>query len=265
MDRLRLCALLTLLVGIGGCIDTKDPEEREDWNASRWKETVQENQQRLLIEDKRGGWSLTGPVAKVTDTIVDQIVLFYNYLTGNTPFNAAKAMLDPVYPDRRRNAIMYFSKKSWGRQDPYVTYFAEMVRSDPDYSVRAMALRALNRARSKENVPLYIRCLNDPNEKVRLEAAKALANIPDATAVPRLLEHLNNTDENIDVRIACADALREYRTKIVAQALIRALGDRDFAVAWQSRISLKLMTGRDYRYAQGPWREYVAAPDKPFD
>lgn len=142
--------------------------------------------------------------------------------------------------------------------------------------MRAAAVRALNRSRDRDAIPVYIRALEDKSELVRLEAAKALANIPDDRAIAPLMQHLEGRlevrvgdrtemqQENRDVRIACADALRNFRRLDVAQALIRVLQDQDFGVAWQARQSLNLITGRDFRYSQTAWLGYVTGPDKPF-
>jgi HEAT repeat protein len=131
---------------------------------------------------------------------------------------------------------------------------------------------------------------------VRTEAAKALANIPDDRAVPSLLRHLEGTlpaslvrrdrsglptlgtaanltaglglaedhREAKDVRIACADALRNFRTTEVARALVNALQDRDFGVAYTARKSLKGMTGMDLGYDQAAWLKYLTQVPKPF-
>jgi hypothetical protein len=62
---------------------------------------------------------------------------------------------------------------------------------------------------------------------------------------------LQNPAENRDVRIAAADALRNYPTGAgggAAKALASVLSARDFGVAWQAHESLVRMTGRDLRY-----------------
>lgn len=253
---LGLCASL-------GCSGTYK-EEKETWGPGPWKQALREDQQRLKTEDQRAKPILGSAFKRATDPLVDQLVRLYNYMSGNTPFDAAKGMLDPYYPDRRRQAIMYFSKRSYGRQDPYVNYYAEMARADDDHTVRAMAIRALNRSRSSNNTALYIKALDDGNELVRLEAAKALANIPEPPALAALIKRLENPEEQVDVRVACADALRCYRTSQAAQALIRVLRDREFAVAWQARKSLKLMTGQDHRYNQAAWLTFLTGSEKPF-
>ena len=70
--------------------------------------------------------------------------------------------------------------------------------------------------------------------------------------------------ESRDVRVACADALRNFPTKDVARALTDALRDRQFETAWQARKSLVLMTGHDNQYDQAKWRDYFAKTDRPF-
>ena len=42
--------------------------------------------------------------------------------------------------------------------------------------------------------------------------------------------------ESKDVRIAAADALRQYRTLDVARVLVTYLNETDFGVAWQDEI-----------------------------
>jgi HEAT repeat protein len=87
--------------------------------------------------------------------------------------------------------------------------------------------------------------------------------VPVEKAVSKLVLHLQR-DESKDVRIACADALRNTKTQEVARALIGVLNDRDFGVAWQARQSLRLMTGHDYRYDDNAWVQYLAAEKNPF-
>jgi len=139
-----------------------------------------------------------------------------------------------------------------------------MAEADTEPTVRTAAIRALNRSRDEKAVAVYISALNDPDANVRLEAAKALANIPDARAGAPLMKLLDDEQQNRDVRIACADALREYKTSEVAQSLIRVLSGQDFGVAWQARQSLNLMTGQDYFYSQTAWLGYLTGPAKPF-
>jgi HEAT repeat protein len=130
--------------------------------------------------------------------------------------------------------------------------------TDPDYTVRAAGLRALNRSRAKRYTALFMQCLGDEEALVRLEAADALSNIPDPDATRPLIDHMQN-DFYRDVRIACAEALRNYHNAEVTQALVDALTDRDFSVAWQARQSLALLTGQDFRYDRQAWLGYLTS------
>jgi len=165
--------------------------------------------------------------------------------------------------DNRRQGILRLADYNFARRDPYTARYAQIGTRDPNPLVRAAALRALNRSRDQAAAQLYRHSLDDADPLVRLEAAKALANIPDDTAVILLAKHLDD-DQSIDVRIACADALRNFKTLEASRALVEALGDRDFSIGWQARQSLTLLTGRDFRYDRGQWLEYFTTSVQPF-
>lgn len=196
--------------------------------------------------------------------------------SGHTPGKAARLM-EHQNPDQRRLGVADLAI-SWkfAHQPPYTTRYKQIAQNDPDYTVRAMAIRALNIARDASATSIFIAALDDERELVRLEAAKALANVPDPKAAPALLRCLQgrretmvdgrpfSLDEGKDVRIAAANALRHYRTLDVARTLVSYLNERDFAVAWQSRQSLRDLTGRDLNYDQAGWLQYLSGPEKPF-
>lgn len=184
-------------------------------------------------------------------------------MTGKTPKAAAIRMEDPDFPDERRQGINELVDRGFGRQQPYTTRYRQIAQNDPDYLVRATALRALNRARDAEATPLFITALDDPNDTVKLEGAKALVNLPNQNALQPLLRIVNNPNENRDVRIAAADALKHYKSLDVARTLIGQLSSREFGLAWQSRRSLRNLTGKDLRYDESAWLEFVTGP-KPF-
>jgi len=269
--RLATATILLALVlcAFPGCTST-DKEEREPFTPQLWREMQKDDQQRAKSEDQREAEGSFQTLQRAKKKIIETIVGVYNYITGDTPFNAAKDLLDPYFPERRRKAVVYLADQEFGRHEPYTKYYPEMARTDDEYLVRAAAVRALNRARAK-NTDLLLIALEDKNEFVRLEAAKSLANMPDPAAISALISHLQGkleireggqieqVDESIDVRVACADALRSYKNQEAAQALVRMLRDRNFAVAWQSRRSLKLMTGRDYRYDPSAWLTYLSS------
>ena len=108
-----------------------------------------------------------------------------------------------------------------------------------------------------------IGALEDESPLVRLEAAKGLANMPNKNAASLLLKVFTNPKEEPDVRIAAADALRYDRTLEVARALVDTLQAPDFGIAWQSRQSLRAMTGQDLRYNQSAWLELLSGSQSP--
>jgi hypothetical protein len=185
-----------------------------------------------------------------------------DFIKGDTPLKYATLMEDTRNADNRRASILKLAGYRFARRDPYTKRYSQIGSRDSEYLVRAAAIRALNHSRSKDGAELFMAGLDDAEPAVRLEAAKALANVPVEAAVSKLITHLRG-DENRDVRIACADALREIKTLDVARALIGVLSDRDFGVSWQARKSLNLMTGRDFRYDESAWLNYVSTAQKP--
>ena len=78
------------------------------------------------------------------------------------------------------------------------------------------------------------------------------------SAVQPLAQSFNSPSESKSVRLAVADALRHYRDPTVTRALIATLNGKDFGVAWQARQSLRMITGRDFRYNERAWSDHVA-------
>jgi len=186
-----------------------------------------------------------------------------NVMLGKTPIKEVKMMENPDSPDQRRQGIYKLVTKEFGQHEPYTRRYRQIAQTDTDPLVRAAAVRALNMSRDREAVPIFIASLIDSSPMVRLEAAKALSNVPDLTAADPLARTLGNPQEQRDVRIAASEALRNYRQIGVARVLAATLSGRDFSVAWQSRWSLRIMTGADYRYDEHAWLEFLTGPAKP--
>jgi len=214
--------------------------------------------------------AIGGAIAAPFVWIGDQI----DKSNGHTPAAAVKKMEDPGFADtRRKGMIDLVTSWPYTKKAPYTTRYAQIAKDDQDYTVRAMAIRALNISRDKSAVPVFLEALNDDNDLVRLEAVKALNNVPDEKAIPALLKILagrresmfegraESVDENHDVRIAAAEALRNYRKKDVARSLINMLDDRDFAIAWQSHESLLQITGIDLNFDEGAWLKWLGEPN----
>jgi hypothetical protein len=201
-----------------------------------------------------------------------------NLYLNNTPGKYARMMEDDQSADQRRAGILRLvADYDFARKDPYTRRYWQIAQGDRNDLVRVAAIRALDRSRKSTVTPIAINALDDPNPLLRLEAAKALANVPDEKAVPALMKHMNPiidirgeggrpeaVQESRDVRVACADALRNFPTRDVTTALVDVLGDKDFEVSWQARKSLVLLTGHDFKYDQNAWRDYFVKSGNPF-
>jgi hypothetical protein len=205
-----------------------------------------------------------GAVAAVRHVIVSSIYHVYQRINGDTPLKFAREM-ESKNADREREGILKLANYRFARTNPIYAKRWDLIANDraADATVQAAAIRAMNHSRDGAHKQSFVDAMDDADEAVRLEAAKALANVPDEKAVPKLIAHLQKDDDK-DVRIACADALREYKTAEVARALVSVLPDRDFGVAFRARESLLLMTGRNFRFDEAKWLDYFARTEKPF-
>ena len=266
MNRFCLCVLpllVLLILSTAGCFSSVDDEDYKPFTSDKWREMIKDDQNRLKPEEQRPIQGLDNPVRLFIGVIAEGVSWIHDLMSGHTFLQEARKLFE-ANPDHRRAGIIYLSDRTPGRHDPYLKQYDITARADPDPAVRAMAIRALNRARDKRAVNIFLTALEEKNDVVRLEGAKGLANVTDASAVLPLMRHLDSADENVDVRIACADALRQHHTAEVAQALVRALRDRNFGVAWQARKSLQLMTGKDFRYDTAAWLGHLGGERKPF-
>lgn len=101
------------------------------------------------------------------------------------------------------------------------------------------------------------RSLSDESSSVRIAACKGLGRQPSAEGFQALAQTVGN-DSDIDVRIAAAHALREFKEFEAPQALRPALDARDPALQLAAMQSLESLTGRtDYRNSVATWREYL--------
>jgi hypothetical protein len=257
----------------------------------QWVELKRENATRLAGEGiPRGDEATTTPAAKPKGSELNQFFgfiefVFYkapkqaiNFYLGNTPGRYARMMEDDQSADMRRTGILRLvTDYEFARKDPYTRRYWQIAQGDPNYLVRVAAIRALDRSRKATVTPIAIKAMDDPNPLLRLEAAKALANVPDQTSIAPLIRHMNpiievrgetgrmeQQQESRDVRVACADALRNFPNRDVTTALVEVLRDKDFEVSWQARRSLVLLTGHDFKYDQNAWRDYFTRAQKPF-
>ena len=224
-----------------------------------------DNQQRIAGEDVRVIPLYKTPLEALGvafDVLIgDPISDFFDYITHDNAAYALRKMDDPNgSPDTRREGMSRLLDFEFARHGIYLKGYAIYTHETEDYTLRAAAIRALNRCRAKGYTGLFLESLSDAEPTlIRLEAADALGNIPDPRAVSLLAIHMGDAEPDVDVRIACAEALRNYHTTEAMRALVDELDDADFGVAWQARQSLELLTGQDFRYDSKAWLNYLAA------
>ncbi|HET6249228.1 MAG TPA: HEAT repeat domain-containing protein [Tepidisphaeraceae bacterium] len=203
----------------------------------------------------------------VISTIFSPVVVLTSrsigFFSDDRPDHAFKLMQDRSSADNRREGINKLADFGLTSSANFRKQCRLMAELDPDVTVRATAIRTCNRARDVQATPVFVAGLSNKNEWIRLESAKALANVPDVKAAEPLVELLNNRDESRDIRVAAADALKHYRTLTAARALTLALDDKNFAIAWQARRSLRYLTDRDYGYNGSAWLAYFTGPENP--
>lgn len=141
------------------------------------------------------------------------------------------------------------------------------VARDSNPAVRDTAMHILGIIGSRTATPALVRALQDPTARVRMQAAKALGRVGDVTAVPALIDALHTADEQMGstifnalvqigpsavpailhestsssawVRWQCMRALSEGNDTRALSALVNALRDADYSVAWMAAKGLK--------------------------
>ncbi len=168
-----------------------------------------------------------------------------------TPGQAARDAFNVYDADARRKSVALISASGFSAEEPYLRMY-RLLMDDPDPTVRAACLAALGRNGSAEDGPVLVDHLGHETNFVRWEAAKALQKVHYPPAARPLIAAMRD-DDDLDVRIAAAMALGQYRERPVYDALVGALGDRDFGVREAAAVSLATLTGEDLGVEGGPW------------
>ena len=186
------------------------------------------------------------------------------------PVEAAANLFHVTSPDERRDAIAYLSTQPYGHGAAYMKAYY-MLTTDPHAMVRAQAMRALGASHQQEavaylvngNTPANKTGLSDVDAQVRRDAARGLMETFNDTAIPALADRvIKDTDDQ--VRVTCAQALKNGRTAEAYRALIGALDDRDAAVVYYAHKALVMNTGENLGTNARPWLEwYQQAYTKP--
>lgn len=180
-------------------------------------------------------------------------------LFGPPPAKLVAMAFDVQDPDKRREGIVALSSKSWGLREPHLKDYATILRADKDATVRSAAVRALGKAGDVKYLDHVVRALSDQSATVRWDAALALAGVRGPSAEKPLIDGALN-DSSADVRSACAQTLRHYRSGRVVRTLVRCLDDASLAVRFNARASLVKLTGIDMGPDSRAWEIQAEQP-----
>jgi len=172
-----------------------------------------------------------------------------------TPTAAAIDTFDRANADRRRRGLAALAASPFGHVDTYVRLYRNHL-TDPDPTVRAAAAKALGMHGDGNDVHLLIPYLKDEDSYVRWQAAEALQRLHHPAAADPLAV-VATSDEDDDVRQAAATALGQYARPGVFDALVKALGDRNYTVASAARVSLETLTGHDAGLDYAAWMQFA--------
>lgn len=164
--------------------------------------------------------------------------------------------------EKRRLGITLISNSYFGGEEPYMKVYREAI-TDADPMVRAACARALGFHGAPEDALPLATALSDSSELVRWESAKALQRIYNEAAVPALNNAVVN-DSSVDVRMAAANALGQYRERRVLEALIRALDDPSLGVSHHAQRSLRILTGENFGSDPVAWFDWSRSAAEPF-
>jgi len=172
-----------------------------------------------------------------------------------SPSEVAREAFNIYDADQRRRSIALLSSSHFGHEEPYLRTYRLLI-DDQDPTVRAACVHALGLHGTPEDAKTIVPLLNDGTVIVRWETAKALQKIHNPVAVLPLIEAMSG-DEDADVRLAAAQALGQYPTRSVFNALVGALADSNFGVVRSASDALALLTGQDLGTDGADWLDYA--------
>lgn len=181
-----------------------------------------------------------------------------------SPAEAARMMLDPYDPDRRREGTTLISNAPFGGEEIYLSAYRDNAQNESDPLVKASGLNALGRHGSPEDGVILAENLKHENVQVRWAAARALQRIHNPAAVRPMLASLGDVQEHVDVRMALAVALGQYPEESVFQGLVAALSARELALNLAAERSLELVTGQELGNDPRAWLAWRRSTTEPF-
>ena len=170
--------------------------------------------------------------------------------------------------DLRREAVYLLNEGEASKWEVTSKILALMAREDPDELVRVAALEVLTELDGADTstnaleIELLIAVSKDRSTLVRSTCTKALTKRGDEKSLNILLEMLTE-DEDHNVRSEAASSLKYFPDKKAFRHLVAGLADEQFAVSYQSRKSLRQLSGRDFGFDQAQWRNWLSSANEP--
>ncbi|NLF94990.1 MAG: HEAT repeat domain-containing protein [Oligosphaeraceae bacterium] len=166
--------------------------------------------------------------------------------------------------DQRRQGVLMLGEGQAPTWEATAKILRIMARGDVDAQVRAAAVQVLVKNYAIENIMDTLKeTANDKSLLVRRETLEGVCRRQQDDAMEILLV-MREKDEERSIRARAAEVLAKYRNRKVIRSLINGLEDPEFAVSFQSRESLKKLTGRDFDYDSKEWQGWLATSEDPF-
>lgn len=161
--------------------------------------------------------------------------------------------------DIRRQGVLMLGEENFAGVEDVPELLAVMATGDPAAQVRATAVEVLSRVdtNSVKLQEVIEDRVTDHSPIVRLACVTALERYRHGWGAGLLIDRLNN-DSETEIRATAASALKHYRNRRALGALVSAIGDINFQLAYEARNSLKEITGVDFEYDQQLWQQWIA-------
>ncbi|MBK8913057.1 MAG: HEAT repeat domain-containing protein [Phycisphaerales bacterium] len=193
-----------------------------------------------------------------------------------TPQQYALIAFSDADPDVRRDALTRLARSSQFDRDWAVQGYVTIALLESNDQTRCIAVRALARCHDPRSVSTLLMLLNHeqhppesvrpPTDIVRWDAALGLAELceqghveaADADAVRNTFIARLKGDADYHVRTAAARGLAAFPGDETILALIAALRDERFAVAYAAEDSLARLTGVTHGCSALRWEQWLA-------
>jgi hypothetical protein len=193
--------------------------------------------------------------------------------TAPRPEDMAVQAMDKYDANNRYIGTRGLATQNYAGEPLYMQLFIDNA-DDPDPGVRAAAARGLANHGQPEHAPLLVAGLQDLNPNVRLEAARGLQRLYSEAAINPLINAIREPElrrtgatpgeRDAEVRAQAAQALGQYPTTFVLEALIAALDDSNLAVNRNALESLRTLTGQDFGLDRAAWADWRSRTSEHF-